>query len=321
MRASLSGCAAKGHQFLRMDDSQPQFLEVGADSRRRRIAYRRRGGKGPALLWLSGFLSDMASTKATCVAAWAAEQGLAMMRFDYSGHGLSGGDLLNASIGDWLEESIAVWELMGGGPRIVIGSSMGGWIALLLARHLARLGRSNELAGLVLIAPAFDMTETLMWRELPQAAKDEIERNGATYVPSAYGDPYPITKHLIEEGRAHLLEGHPFDPGCPVRILQGMRDPDVPWRHALALVDLLDGADVELTLIKNGDHRLSGPADLEAPHRHHRDAGRACRIGDACVTAGHPRVFSSASRSPANESTGRYWPPFFSARHFASMMP
>ncbi len=246
-----------------MDDSQPQFLEVGSDLRRRRIAYRRSGGKGPVLLWLSGFLSDMASTKATSVAAWAAEQGLAMMRFDYSGHGLSGGDLLNASIGDWLEESIAVWELMGNGPRIVIGSSMGGWIALLLARHLARQGRTDELAGLVLIAPAFDMTETLMWRELPQAAKEEIERSGVTYLPSAYGDPYAITKHLIEEGRAHLLTGHPFDPGCRVRILQGMRDPDVPWRHALALVDLLDGADVELTLIKGGDHRLSAPADLQ----------------------------------------------------------
>jgi pimeloyl-ACP methyl ester carboxylesterase len=246
-----------------MDDSQPQFLEVGAGTRRRRIAYRRSRGKGPPLLWLSGFLSDMASTKATAIAEWAAEQGLAMMRFDYSGHGLSGGDLLNASIGDWLEESMAVWELMGEGPRIVIGSSLGGWIALLLARHLARQGRSDELAGLVLIAPAFDMTETLMWRELPQAAKDEIARIGVTYVPSAYGDPYPITRHLIEEGRAHLLEGHPFDPGCPLRILQGMRDPDVPWRHALALVDLLAGADVELTLIKGGDHRLSAPAHLE----------------------------------------------------------
>jgi pimeloyl-ACP methyl ester carboxylesterase len=140
---------------------------------------------------------------------------------------------------------------------------MGGWIALLLARHLAHQGRSDELAGLVLIAPAFDMTETLMWRELPQAAKDEIERNDATYVPSAYGDPYPITRHLIEEGRSHLIEGHPFDPGCPVRILQGMLDPDVPWRHALALVDLLAGADVELTLIKGGDHRLSEPQDLQ----------------------------------------------------------
>src|SRR6476646_9710980 len=254
---------AKGHQLLRMDAPEPQFLEVGADGRRRRIAYRSAGGKHPALLWLPGFLSDMASTKATAVASWAAAQGLAMMRFDYSGHGLSGGDLLNAGIGDWLEESMAVWELMGGGPRIVIGSSMGGWIALLLARHLAGQGRTDELAGLVLIAPAFDMTEALMWRELPQEAKDEIAAKGVTYVPSAYGDPYPITRHLIEEGRAHLLEGHPLDPGCPVRILQGMRDPDVPWRHAVALVDLLDGADVELTLIKDGDHRLSASADLQ----------------------------------------------------------
>jgi alpha-beta hydrolase superfamily lysophospholipase len=245
-----------------MDDGQPQFLEVGADPRRRRIAYRRSEGKRPSLLWLSGFLSDMASTKATAIAEWSAEQGLAMLRFDYSAHGLSDGDLLDAGIGDWLEESIAVWELMGAGPRIVIGSSMGGWIAILLARHLARARRSQELAGLVLIAPAFDMTETLMWRELPQEAKDEIVAKGATYVPSAYAEPYPITRHLIEDGRLHLIAGHPFDPGCPVRILQGVRDPDVPWRHALALVDLLTAADVELTLIKGGDHRLSTPQDL-----------------------------------------------------------
>jgi pimeloyl-ACP methyl ester carboxylesterase len=255
--------SAKGHQLLRMDAPEPQFLEVGADGKRRRIAYRRTRGERPALLWLPGFLSDMASTKATAVAGWARGQTLDMMRLDYSGHGFSGGDLLQASVGDWLEESIAMWELTGKGPRIVIGSSMGGWIALLLARHLARQGRSRELAGVVLIAPAFDMTEVLMWRELPQEARDEIERNGVTYVPSGYGDPYPITMHLIEEGRAHLLAGQPFDPGCPVRILQGMRDPDVPWRHALALVDLLAGADVELTLIKDGDHCLSDPQDLQ----------------------------------------------------------
>jgi pimeloyl-ACP methyl ester carboxylesterase len=308
MRASLPGCAAKGHQSLRMDDSQPQFLNVGADTRRRRIAYRRRDGKRPALLWLSGFLSDMASTKATAIAEWAADQGLAMMRFDYSGHGLSGGNLLHATIGDWLEESIAVWKLMGEGPRIVIGSSMGGWIALLLARHLARQGRSDEIAGLVLIAPAFDMTETLMWRELPQAAKDEIAAKGVTYVPSAYAGP-------------HLIEGHPFDPGCPVRILQGMRDPDIPWRHAVALVDLLAGADVELTLIKDGDHRLSAPQDLQRLTATIAMLVERGRIGDACVTMGHPSVFSSASRSPANVSTGTYWPPFFSARHLASRIP
>src|SRR6478672_8828542 len=127
-----------------MDAPEPQFLEVGADGRRRRIAYRWVEGEDPALLWLPGFLSDMANTKATAVADWAAAQGLAMMRLDYSGHGLSGGDLLRASIGDWLEEAIAAWELMGGSPRIVIGSSMGGWIALLLAQHLAHQGRSRQ---------------------------------------------------------------------------------------------------------------------------------------------------------------------------------
>ena len=262
-----------------MDDSQPQFLEVGAALAAVASPIAGEAGEGPALLWLSGFLSDMTSTKAAAVAEWAAAEGLAMMRFDYSGHGLSGGDLLDATIGDWLEESIAVWELMGEGPRIVIGSSMGGWIALLLSRHLARVRRSNELAGLVLIAPAFDMTEMLMWRELPQASKDEIARTGVTYVPSAYADPYPITKHLIEEGRSHLLEGQPFDPGCPVRILQGMRDPDVPWRHSLALVDLLAGADVELNSDQGGRPSPVGASRSETAHRDHRDAQRVARIG------------------------------------------
>ena len=291
---------------------------------RRRIAYRRRGGEGPALLWLSGFLSDMASTKATAIAEWAAEQGLAMMHFDYSGHGLSGGDLLHASIGDWLEESIALWELMGEGPRIVIGSSMGGWIALLLARHLARAGRSHELAGMVLIAPAFDMTETLMWRELPQAAKEEIELTGVTYVPSAYGEPYPITKHLIDEGRSHLLEGHPFDPGLP-----GAH----PARHARSRRAVASCAGAGRSSgwrrcrVDADQGRRSPPlgaARLAAPHGDNCCAQRFARVGVfevASVTIGHPSVFSSASRSPANVSTGRYWPPFFSARHFASMMP
>ena len=259
--------------------SEPQFLEVGAGERRRRIAYRWSAtrGKGPseapALLWLPGFLSDMASTKATAVAEWAEANALPVMRFDYSGHGRSGGALLEACIGDWLEEAIAVWGLMGGGPRIVIGSSMGGWIALLLARYLAKAGTSRQLAGLVLIAPAFDMTEALMWRAFPPANREEIERNGVTYLPSAYGDAYPVTKRLIEEGRSHLIEDRPFDPGCKVRILQGMRDPDVPWRHALALVDLLQDADVELTLIKDGRSSPVAARRSAAAHRHHRRAG------------------------------------------------
>ena len=254
-----------------MDDSQPQFLEVGADTRRRRIAYRRRGGKGPELLWLSGFLSDVASTKATAIAEWAAEQGLAMMRFDYSGHGLSGGDLLNASIGDWLEESMAVWELMGGGPRIVIGSSMGGWIALLLARHLARQGRSDELAGLVLIAPAFDMTETLMWRELPQAAKDEIEAKGVDLCcPLPMPILIPSPGISSRRGARISSKAIPSIRAARCASCKACAIPTFPGAMQLALVDLLAGADVELTLIKDGDHRLSEPRDLAAPHRHHR---------------------------------------------------
>jgi pimeloyl-ACP methyl ester carboxylesterase len=138
---------------------------------------------------------------------------------------------------------------------------MGGWIALLLARHLAAHGRSADLAGLVLIAPAFDMTEALMWAELPPEARAEIETEGVTHVPSENGEPYPITRRLIEEGRSHLIA--PFDSGCPVRILQGMEDADVPWRHALLLVDLLQGGDVELTLIKDAEHRQSRPQDLQ----------------------------------------------------------
>jgi len=249
-----------------MDEQEPQFLEVGGHgaAKLRRIAYRRDEGEGKGaaeLIWLPGFLSDMASTKATAVAEWAASHGLAMTRFDYSAHGRSSGALLEATIGDWLEETAAVWALMGEGPRIVIGSSMGGWIALLLARHLATQGRGADLAGLVLIAPAFDMTEALMWAELPPEGRAEIETKGVTYVPSEYDAPYPITKRLIEEGRSHLIA--PFDPGCPVRILQGMQDPDVPWRHALALVDLLQGGDVELTLIKDAEHRQSRPQDLQ----------------------------------------------------------
>jgi pimeloyl-ACP methyl ester carboxylesterase len=245
----------------KMHDQEPQFLQLGEGARRRSIAYRQGAGEGQiALLWLSGFMSDMASTKATALAAWAAANGVPMLRFDYSGHGLSEGSLTEAKIGDWLEETIAAARLAKSSKLIVIGSSMGGWLALLLARHLARA--DTPLAGLVLIAPAHDMTEVLIWKCLPEAARATIERDGVYYQASDYAEPYPITRHLIEEGRAHLLEGNGFDPLCPVRILQGMQDPDVPWSHALSLVDLLTGNDVELSLIKDGDHRLSRPKDI-----------------------------------------------------------
>ncbi len=244
-----------------MERDAPQFLKLGAGERA--IAYRLDKGS-PAktpLLWLPGFLSDMDSTKALAVADWARGHGHSMLRFDYSGHGLSSGDVEHASIGDWLEETSAIFRLLDTEAPLVIGSSMGGWIALLLARRLAAEGRP-ALTGLVLIAPAWDMTEILMWREFPESMRQDVLERGVTSLPSAYGDPYPITKRLIEEGRSHCIEGRAFDPGCPVRILQGMRDDDVPWRHAVALLELLNGSDVELTLIKDAEHRQSREADL-----------------------------------------------------------
>lgn len=249
---------------MRVDE--PQFLDFGEGVRRRRLAYRLADAEGGdiGLVWLPGFLSDMASTKALALVAWAHDCGLPMLRFDYSGHGLSEGDLLEASIGDWLEEASAMFRLLlAQTPRaILIGSSMGGWIALLLARKLAQEGALRRLAGLVLIAPAWDMTEQLIWGQMTDDAKATLARDGVFYEPSLYGDPYPITKRLIEEGREHLIGAGPLALDLPVRILQGMRDPDVPWRHALGLVERLSSDDVELTLIKDGDHRLSREQDL-----------------------------------------------------------
>jgi pimeloyl-ACP methyl ester carboxylesterase len=185
-----------------------------------------------------------------------------MLCFDYSGHGLSEGDMLEASIGDWLGESCAMLDLLPRRKTIVVGSSMGGWIALLLARKLAQEGALERLAGLVLIAPAWDMTERLMWHHMTPEMKQTVEREGVYYEPALYGQTYPITKRLIEEGRSHLLGEGLLELGVPVRILQGMCDPDVPWGHALDLVDLLSCEDVEVTLVKDGGHRQSRPQDL-----------------------------------------------------------
>jgi pimeloyl-ACP methyl ester carboxylesterase len=248
-----------------MDAEGPQFLDVGNGTKRRRIAYRlteETRAAEPALMFLPGFLSDMASTKATALAEWAQQTGLSMLRFDYSAHGLSEGDILQASIGDWLEEAEAALAPLQARKCIAVGSSMGGWIALLLAQKLARDGKLSQLAGLVLIAPAWDMTERLMWHRLTPEMKQTIEREGVYYEPSLYGQTYPITKLLIEEGRSHLLGEGLLDIDLPVRILQGMSDSEVAWGHALDLVDLLCSADVELTLVKDGDHRLSRDQDL-----------------------------------------------------------
>ena len=248
-----------------MTHSCLNFLNFGTASNERRIAIRRDEGSGPGLFWLGGFKSDMKGTKAEALSQWARENGRACVRFDYSGHGESGGDFRHGTIGRWLEEALAVFLNECRGPQVVIGSSMGGWIALLLLRELRRRKEPApaSAAGLVLIAPAVDFTEVLMWQRFPAKVKKEIETEGVWARPSDYGEPYPITRALIEEGRNHLLLGSMIETGCPVRILQGVQDPDVPWNHAVELTSRLAQDDVVLSLVKDGDHRLSRPEDLE----------------------------------------------------------
>ena len=253
---------------LPMCDSEPKYLFVGTGAAARRVAVRRQPGGAPGLFWLGGFNSDIRVTKAQALARWAAENGRACLRFDYSGHGEAGGALTDGTIGRWLEESIVVFESCCQGPQVVVGSSMGGWIALLMLRELARRGAAAperpSVAGLVLIAPAVDFTEVLMWQKFPRQVRREIEQKGVWARPSAYSEqPYLITRQLIEEGRNHLLLGGMIEPGCPVRILQGVKDPDVPWDHAVNLVSRIARDDIVLTLVKDGDHRLSRPEDIE----------------------------------------------------------
>jgi pimeloyl-ACP methyl ester carboxylesterase len=243
----------------------PSLIEVGSGGNVRSIAVRARAGASPGLVWLGGFKSDMQGTKALALDDWAAVQGRACLRFDYSGHGESGGAFIDGTIGRWLEESVAVFDRYCIGPQVVIGSSMGGWLALLLARTLVRRSEPAPpatLKGLVLIAPAPDFTEELMWKGFSPEIRTEIETKGVWPRPSEYGEPYPITRQLIEEGRNHLLLGSAIEVGCPVRILQGAQDPDVPWQHAFALAHRLPSDDVVLTMIQDGDHRLSRPQDI-----------------------------------------------------------
>jgi len=244
---------------------EAMFLQVGQGDAARAIAVRRRGGAAPGLMWLGGFKSDMGGAKAVALDQWADAHGRACLRFDYSGHGASGGNFVDGTITRWLEESVAVFDACCDGPQVLVGSSMGGWIALLLAREIRQRPQSAaSLAGLVLIAPAVDFTEELMWKQFPPQVKHEIETTGLWVRPSEYSEePHQITANLIADGRRHLLLGGLIETGCPVRILQGVEDPDVPWRHAVALVSRLAQDDVVLSLVKDGDHRLSRPEDIE----------------------------------------------------------
>ena len=226
------------------------------------IAYKAREGKHPVVVWLGGFKSEMDGTKAEALDAWAAMGAHRYLRFDYFGHGRSSGDFRAGTISRWVDDALAVLDGLTNGPQILVGSSMGGWLALLIARS-----RPGKVAGLLLIAPAADFTEALLWARLPEAARNKIVEEGEWERPSAYDPmPYPITRGLIEDGRKHLLMGQAIRPGCPVRILQGMQDLDVPWEHALKLARLIDG-DVTLTLIGHGDHRLSSPENLRLIER------------------------------------------------------
>jgi pimeloyl-ACP methyl ester carboxylesterase len=242
------------------------ILQVGTGAQARPIAVRSCAGEAPGLFWLGGFRSDMKGTKAQALAAWAKQRRRAMVRFDYSGHGESGGSFIDGTIGRWLEESMAVFDACCRGPQVLIGSSMGGWLALLLARALTRRAAPSAAgpAGLVLIAPAVDFTEELVWKRLPAEAKRAIQEKGVWLRPSPYGEePYAFTRDLIEEGRNHLLLDGLITTGCPVRILQGVQDTDVPWQHAVDLTARFAQDDVVLTLVKDGDHRLSRPEDIE----------------------------------------------------------
>jgi pimeloyl-ACP methyl ester carboxylesterase len=222
------------------------------------LAWRRVTGGGPTVVWLNGFRSDMEGTKAQRMAAWATANGRAFLRFDYFGHGASSGDLSQGMIGRWRDDALAAIDQLTEGPLVLVGSSMGGWIAC-----LAALVRPDRLHGLALIAPAADFTDKLMEPALDAAARQALARDGICRLPSAYAvDGYPITRALLEDGRRWSILPGPVRIGCPVRILQGGRDDAVPWRHALALAEAITGPDVVFTLVRDGDHRLSRPRDM-----------------------------------------------------------
>jgi pimeloyl-ACP methyl ester carboxylesterase len=236
-----------------------RFLDVDAC----RIAVRRRAGKSPGVVWLGGYKSDMLGTKAETLDGWAASEGRAFLRHDYSGHGESGGAFADGTISRWLAESLAVFRHFSEGPQILVGSSMGAWIALRMVQELRKAGE-NCVIGMVLLAPAPDFTAELIEPVLTDPQKRALQEQGYFEEPSDYSDePYIYTRVLIEDGRKNRVMTGPIDTHCPVHVLQGLADPDVPPAHALKLVGLLPSDDVTLSLIPEGDHRLSRPQDLD----------------------------------------------------------
>ena len=228
------------------------------DANGRRIAWNRIEGQGPCVVFLGGFRSDMRGTKALALEAWAREGGRAFLRFDYSGHGESSGDFLDGAIGDWAADAEAAIRSLATGPVVLVGSSMGGWISLLMAQRLG-----SRVVGLVTIAAAPDFTEDSMWAGFTDAQRAELAETGRVALPSDYSDePYIITRRLIEDGRRNLVLRTPLELPFPVRFLQGTADVDVPVPVALRLLDHATGPDLRLTLVKDADHRFSTPDSL-----------------------------------------------------------
>ena len=222
------------------------------------IAYRRVDGKTPGVVFLGGFMSDMQGTKAVELERYCRAAGHAFTRLDYRGHGESSGNFEDGTIGDWLSDALAVIDDCTAGPLVLVGSSMGGWIML-----LAALARPDRVAGMIGIAAAPDFTRDLMWDRFSDEIKQTLERDGVYYEPSEYGDePYTITMKLIEEGRNHLLLDRPIALHCPVRLLHGMRDESVPWMTTSRIAEKILSEDVRISLIKDGDHRLSRDQDI-----------------------------------------------------------
>jgi pimeloyl-ACP methyl ester carboxylesterase len=236
-----------------MDETSGYLARPGGE----RLAWRRVAGAGPTVAWLGGYRSDMAGTKAEALARWAAANGRACLRFDYFAHGASSGDIREGTVTRWREDALAALDELTEGPLVLVGSSMGGWIAC-----LAAMARPQRVSAMVLVAPAPDFTEKLMVPSLPAEARAALRDAGVWMEPSQYGDPNPITRELLEDGARWSILPGPVAVEAPVRILQGGEDPDVPWRHALELALALKSDDVTFTLIKDGDHRLSRPQDI-----------------------------------------------------------
>lgn len=241
------------------DPEGPAFLALpdGARLAYRRIAAAADAPARPGIIFLGGFASDMGGTKATALAAHCRARGLALLRFDYRGHGASSGRFAEGTIGAWRDDALAVLERLSSGPQILVGSSMGGWIML-----LAAAARPARIAGLVGIAAAPDFTERLIRPALSPAQRAALAAAGSLELPSGYGPPLTLTAGLMTEARRHLLLDRPLPFRGPVRLLHGMADKDVPWTLSRLVAERLASADVVLTAIKDGDHRLSRPQDL-----------------------------------------------------------